>query len=241
MRAGRPIVGFVAGLAIFLGVAWGLKAGLVQAQVQSPAVAQMALKFALIVVALGGWALTGRRFRAMGWKAPAWQRRDWACFVAAAIAMMAATIVMVFLGTRHPIVSKFSFPQIVGIIWILSSVSEEIYVRGFVQSWIDDGSDPQPGGWRLSPAVIASAGLFAAMHVPLMWSPAGFAGGLTIVLAMVVVGWACAALRERTGSLWPAIACHVVANMASIPGGITAVILYRLILGRMPDFVAPTH
>ena len=88
--------------------------------------------------------------------------------------------------------------------------------------------------------MVSSAGLFAAMHAPLMWSAAGFAGGLTIVLAMLVVGWACAVLRERTGSLWPAIACHVVANMAAIPGGITAVVLYRLILGRLPEFLSTT-
>jgi membrane protease YdiL (CAAX protease family) len=238
MRARRPIVGFAAGLVIFLGVAAGLKALLAQARADSAAVGQLALKSALIAVALGGWALTGLPFRAMGWRAPTWKGREWAGFVVAAAAMMAATVVMIFLGARHPVASQLSFAQIVGLIWILSSASEEIYVRGFVQSWIEEGSGPRPGGGKSSPAVVASAGLFAAMHAPLMWSPAGFAGGLTIVLAMLAVGWACAALRERTGSLWPAIACHIAANMAAIPGGIAAVILYRLILGRMPEFLS---
>jgi membrane protease YdiL (CAAX protease family) len=238
MRARRPIVGFVVGLAVFFGLAWVLRAGLAMAQVKSAAVSQLVLKAALIVVALAGWAMTGRPFRSMGWKAPDWKGREWTWFVIGAVTMMAATVVMVFLGVRHPVASQLTFPQIVGLIWILSSLSEEIYVRGFVQSWIEEGSGTGPGDGRFSPAVVASAGLFAAMHASLMWSSAGFAGGLTIVLAMVGVGWACAVLRERTGSLWPAIACHIVANVAAVPGGIIALVLYRIILGRLPEFVS---
>ena len=84
---------------------------------------------------------------------------------------------------------------------------------------------------------MSSAMLFAAMHASLIWSPAGVKGGLTIVLMMVAVGWACAVLRARTTSLMPAIACHVAANVAGLPGGILGVILYRVIYGHLPEIM----
>jgi len=80
--------------------------------------------------------------------------------------------------------------------------------------------------------------LFAAMHVPLMWSPVGVKGGLPIVLATLGLGFACAVLRARSRSLWPAIACHIIGNIAGLPGGILGVVLYRLVYGRLPEFLA---
>ena len=84
---------------------------------------------------------------------------------------------------------------------------------------------------------MTSALLFAAMHGPLMWSPAGVKGGLVIVLATLGVGFACAVLRARSTSLWPAIACHVIGNVAAVPGGILGVIIYRLVYGRLPEIL----
>jgi membrane protease YdiL (CAAX protease family) len=59
-------------------------------------------------------------------------------------------------------------------------------------------------------------------------------GGLAIVLSTLGVGWACAVLRARSKSLLPAIACHVIGNVAGVPGGIIGVIIYRLVYGRIP-------
>ena len=70
-----------------------------------------------------------------------------------------------------------------------------------------------------------------------MWSPIGVKGGLVIVLSTLGVGFACAALRAHSESLWPAIACHIAANVAGLPGGILGVILYFLVYGQMPNFL----
>jgi Type II CAAX prenyl endopeptidase Rce1-like len=100
------------------------------------------------------------------------------------------------------------------------------------------GRDEVKGiGSAFEPSIVSSALLFAAMHVSLLWSSAGVKGGLAIVLAMLNLGWACAVLRARTESLWPAIACHVIGNVAADPGGIVGVILYRLIYGRLPEII----
>ena len=75
------------------------------------------------------------------------------------------------------------------------------------------------------------------LAVPLMWSPIGVKGGLPIVLATFGVGLACAVLRSESRSLWPAIACHVIGNVAGLPGGILGVLLYLLVYERLPEIL----
>ena len=132
-----------------------------------------------------------------------------------------------------------NFLQIVVVIWGLSSVSEEIYVRGLIQSWMADRNVSFDVHSYFEPAIVMSALLFAAMHVPLMLTPIGVKGALPIVLATLAVGFACAVLRAQSRSLWPAIACHIIGNVAAIPGGILGVVLYRLFHGRLPEFLTP--
>jgi len=234
----RALVGFVWGLSLFLAVARLLKLGLGSAGSGSAVVSQIVLKTALVLVALIGWKLLGRSLSEMGWRRADWWNRSYLVwFVTAAASMMAATVAMLFLGFRHPIASQMSFVQIVVVIWLLSSFSEEVYVRGLVQSWVADGYDTDGVRSAFEPSIVSSALVFAAMHGPLMWSPAGVKRGLVIVLATLAVGWACAVLRAQSRSLWPAIACHVLGNVAGVPGGILGAILYRLVYGRLPEIL----
>ena len=134
--------------------------------------------------------------------------------------MMATSIAMILLDVRHPVASQMGFLQIVVVIWLLSSFSEEVYVRGLVQSWVADRDDGNGTSSAFEPSIVSSAFLFAAMHVSLMWSSAGIKGGLPIVLAMLSLGWACVPffglVAQASG---PAIACHVIGNVAGVPGG----------------------
>lgn len=234
----RALTGFVWGLLLFLGVAWSVKLVLGLTSRGSAFLSQIVLKTALVVVALVGWKLLGKSFSEIGWrKAPWWNRSYLVWFVLGAVSMMAASVVMIFLGLRHPIAVQMSVLQLVLAIWLLSSFSEEVYVRGLIQSWVAGGDDPNGHNTPSQPAIVSSALLFAAMHVPLMWSPIGVKGGLPIVLAMLGLGFACAVLRARTKSLWPAIACHIAGNVAGVPGGILGVLLYLLVYGRFPEFL----
>jgi membrane protease YdiL (CAAX protease family) len=260
----RALFGFVWGLLLFLGVAWLLRLGLGSTVLSSAVISQIVLKTVLILVALAGWKVLGRPFVEMGWRRAEWWKRWYLIwFGIAAASMMAGSMAGILLEFRHPIASQMSFLQIVLAIWLLSSCSEEVYVRGLVQSWMADGSGAKDPAQMLdreldgvqpraadshdakgvtsafSPSIVSSALLFAGMHVSLLWSPAGVIGGLTIVLSTLGVGWACAVLRARSRSVWPAIACHIVGNVAGIPGGILGVILYRLANGRMPEFLMP--
>jgi membrane protease YdiL (CAAX protease family) len=234
----RAFFGFAWGSLLFLGVARALRLGLGSTASSSAVVSQIVLKTAIVVVAILGWTLLRRPLREMGWrKADWWNRTYLVWFAISAAAMMAASVTAVLMGARHPVAAQMSFLQLVVIVWLLSSFSEEVYVRGLVQSWVADGADANGSKSAFEPSIVSSALLFAALHVSLMWSSAGVKGGVTIVLATLCVGWACAVLRARSGSLWPAIACHVVGNVAGVPGGILGVILYRLINGRLPEFL----
>jgi membrane protease YdiL (CAAX protease family) len=234
----RAIIGFVWGLLLFFGLAWSLKLGLGTAVTGSALVSQIALKSALIVVALVGWMLLQRPLAEMGWRpADWWNRSYFLWFAIAAMFMAAGSVAAIMLGVAHPVASKLTFPQIVLVIWLLSSFSEEVYVRGLVQSWMADRDHVERIRSAVDPSIISSALLFGAMHSPLMWSPMGVKGGLIIVLSTLGVGSACAVLRARSRSLWPAIACHVAGNVAGVPGGIIGVILYRLVFGHLPEFL----
>ena len=73
----------------------------------------------------------------MGWQRADWWNRSYlAWFVLAAVSMMAGSVVMVLLGLRHPLASQMSFLQVVLSVWLLSSVSEEVYVP----AWFNRGS-----------------------------------------------------------------------------------------------------
>jgi membrane protease YdiL (CAAX protease family) len=234
----RAIFGFGWGLLLFLGVARSLRLALGSIVSDSPVVSQVVLKTALVLIALVGWKLIGEPFGEMGWRRADWWNRSYLVwFAIAAASMIAGSVAVIMLETRHPIASQMRFLQLVAVIWLLSSLSEEVYVRGLVQSWIADRGDLARNSSVVKPSIVSSALLFAAMHVPLMWSPMGVKGGLALVVSTLGLGWACAVLRDRSGSLWPAIACHVAGNVAGIPGGIIGVVLYRLVFGHMPEFL----
>ncbi len=241
MKSGWPraFVGLAWGLCLFLAIAWGVKLATGSLANISPAASQVMLKAALILISMAAWKLLGGNYADMGWRRgglPRGAQVPWHAI--AVLAMMAGSVAMVLLELRHPLMAQMTFLQIVLSVWLLSSVSEEVYVRGLVQSWMrrrHEDIDPIP---LSEPSIVMSSLLFAAMHVPLMWSPIGIAGGLIIVLATLAVGFACAVLRARSGSLWPAIVCHILGNVAGVPGGIIGVIIYRLIHGRLPEMLS---
>lgn len=105
-------------------------------------------------------------------------------------------------------------------IWILSSVSEEILFRGLFQSMLGSNS-PQLiriFGAPISTAVALSGLAFAAVHLSLLWEGMSpwFVSGIVVFTS--IVGIYAALLRERSGSILPAIWAHIVFNIVgSIP------------------------
>ncbi|MGH2954902.1 MAG: lysostaphin resistance A-like protein, partial [Solirubrobacterales bacterium] len=80
----------------------------------------------------------------------------------------------------------------------IAPVSEEIFFRGFLFGGLRRGTP-------LAVAAVLSAGIWGLFHYtgPGSWG---------VVLQLTVFGLALAWLYERTGSLWPPIALHVLNN-----------------------------
>lgn len=225
----RPLLAAVAGAAIFFGIT-ALVAAIPGVEQR---VIHAILKLALIALTLGivavrrGWQEFGFRraplFR--GWRGP---------YAIGCLAMIAATAVMIVIGASHPMAGKMKLPQLMLEVWLLSSVSEELFVRGLVQTWCYPPSATFEQRKGLVGPLVASALLFGAMHAPLIWRGAGVAGGLILVATTTTVGYAAALVRQRSGSLYPAISLHVVANVCAIPGTILGLAVVWLITGELP-------
>jgi hypothetical protein len=115
----RALVGYVWGLLLFLAVAYSFKYALDALGNHSAVVSQIAIKGTLVLIAVEAWNLLGRPLSQMGWRrAPWWNRSYVPWFVLAAVAMMAASVTMIFLEVRHPIASQMNFLQIVVVIWL---------------------------------------------------------------------------------------------------------------------------
>ncbi|MFO0829539.1 MAG: CPBP family intramembrane glutamic endopeptidase [Phycisphaerales bacterium] len=218
---------------VALGVFLGLGPLVTLLGIEGLVARQVALKGLMILVALLAWLALRQPWSAMGWTRFGWTRRCWRWLGLSCLAMAAAAVAMILNDLRHPLASQLSFLPLMAIVWFLSSFAEEVYVRGAMQSWCQLGLD----GRTLRPTsapIVASALLFAAMHVPLIWKGGGPLGGGIIVAATLFVGWGCAVVRARTGSVWAPFVVHALANMAAVPGGIVGAIAYRIAFGTFP-------
>ena len=84
------------------------------------------------------------------------------------------------------------------VVGLLAGFAEELFFRGFMQTRLSQR-------WRLWPAVLATSLCFGLMHLDAVHSTEAF-------LIALWLGWS----TERTGSLWPAVAGHVLNNSLSV-------------------------
>jgi membrane protease YdiL (CAAX protease family) len=188
----------------------------------------------MAAVALGAMAASRRPWAEFGFRRPAPARGH---FLLWGLALGAAsTGVILALGLRgmRERLAAYGLPGIVLWIWVISSVVEELFCRGWFQT-LAGGGEGDAHGERTRAAVPWSAALFGAMHLPLLFGGAEFAASVVIVLSVTALGYVCATARARTGSLRPAIAAHVMFNVGGFLGGVIYSIAYRVATGHMPS------
>jgi len=113
-------------------------------------------------------------------------------------------------------------------VWIIASTCEEVFYRGLIQGFLEPLKER---GFRIfkvrvSLPAAASAVLFGLGHFCLL-GMAGLPFVLVIVLSCTATGFVCAYFREKTGSLVPAVAAHMTANIVEF----TVPALLKLIAG----------
>ncbi|MBK6765227.1 MAG: CPBP family intramembrane metalloprotease [bacterium] len=114
-----------------------------------------------------------------------------------------------------PGTEAFTFWQVVLFVWLLASFAEETLVRGLLQGLLSpfENRSIRIVRIRLSVPVVVAALFFAVMHLPLLTF--GISGpAMLVILAFTFLLGALAGLaREKTGSLFPAIAIHALGNV----------------------------
>ncbi|HYO78944.1 MAG TPA: CPBP family intramembrane glutamic endopeptidase [Thermoanaerobaculia bacterium] len=145
--------------------------------------------------------------------------------IAAAFALGAATTIFVLasgLEGLRAVMKDYTFLQVVLGVWIVSSVVEEIFVRGWLQTTIArQGASPRA-------EVLISGAMFGALHLSLLRAGVDIASVATVVTATFLLGLICAVLRQRTRSLAAPTFAHIAFNIGGMFGGIIWVIVTKM-------------
>jgi membrane protease YdiL (CAAX protease family) len=144
----------------------------------------------------------------------------------------ASTVVMLTPAAgMQSLFAGWSFPAIALSIWIYSSVSEELFVRGWFQRAVEGAAIGSRGlfGGRVSIPVATSAALFGAIHLSLLTKGIDIATTAIIVVATTALGLVAATLRERHRGLLPSIVVHVCFNLGGVAAGIVITIIRHVV------------
>jgi membrane protease YdiL (CAAX protease family) len=188
----------------------------------------------MAAVALGAMAVSKRPFAEFGFRRPVPAKghfKLWGLVLGAA-----STGVILAFGLRGMRgLAGYGLPGIVLWIWVISSTVEEVFCRGWFQSLVTGAGETDAHGKRTREAIIWSAALFGIMHLSLLFADIEIGAVVVIVLSVTALGYVCATVRARTGSLRPAIAAHVMFNVGGFVAGVIYTIAYRVATGHLPS------
>ena len=158
------------------------------------------------------------------------------CLTAPLLGMVATPMILGLGGTGNPLVKSLSFPQIVLFIWILSSTIEEVFTRGFLQGHLSvlSGKHIKLLFLRVELPVLISALFFACMHFSLLLAGVDALTMAVTFFFTLSIGLMAGYLRAKTGSLIPAIAVHLLANIGGMIGGVVYALVNYMITGKLP-------
>jgi membrane protease YdiL (CAAX protease family) len=174
----------------------------------------------------------------------------WGCYAVIALALVAAlgwwrAVGLTRLGRRGTL-AVLAYPFATGLVFLvlgvhldrsqvvpvllvgapLIALNEEVFFRGFALEGL------RPLGWRA--AIVGSAALFGAAHTVNVISGANLPFTIMQVAATTAGAITLAAIRIRTGSLWPAIALHlgldIVALATLTAAGVSSPILVPVLV-----------
>jgi membrane protease YdiL (CAAX protease family) len=233
-RDWNPLAAFGLTLSVFVAASLTARALPESVATHYPWLRQAVTQGLMAVVALGAMAELGRPFGEFGFRRPAPAKGH---FMLWGLALgIASTGVMLALGLRGmgARLAAYGLPGMVLWIWLISSIVEEVFCRGWFQSLVAGVGESDPHSERTRAAVIWSAALFGTMHLSLLFAGVEIAAVVVIVLSVTALGYVCSAARARTGSLRPAIAAHVMFNVGGFLAGVICAIAYCAATGRLP-------
>jgi membrane protease YdiL (CAAX protease family) len=231
----RPIPGALLLMAVAAGMfaASGWISSLAPLSMMNRQVLFKALLLAASITAMAAWRPEGADWGLRRAKNVRWFR-----VLAPALAMGAlASIVILSSGGSglQAALGPMRFWQVVLVIWIWSSLSEEIFTRSWLQGALHRWREVKVG--RIAFPAAFSAIAFGAMHLSLFWKGVDTVTAASIVIFATALGLWAGVLRERYNSVSPALAAHVGFNIGGAVGGVLFVIAYRITTGHLPPQV----
>jgi len=152
------------------------------------------------------------------------------------LGMVATLLILGLGGNGNPLVKSLTFPQIVLFVWVFSSIIEEVFTRGFLQGHLSvlSGRYFRLLFFRIELPVMISGLFFACMHFGLLFRGVDATTMAVTFLFTLSIGLMAGYLRAKTGSLIPAIAVHILANIGGMIGGVIYVLINLMITGKLP-------
>ncbi|MCA9291169.1 MAG: CPBP family intramembrane metalloprotease [Phycisphaerales bacterium] len=221
-----PVRGFIAGAAVYASCLVFIEIMSRTGTVSGAFAVQVTFKAVLAGVSVVLMLTAGRSLGRFGWCRPRATARDWIVPLASGVGLGAiASMLVLGLATPLALMRSFSFVELVLGIWIWSTVTEEIFVRGLVQTWMSSG-----GAGRGRGVVIVASGLFfGAMHLTLLMRGEDHRTVAIIVTMTTCLGFVCGWSRARTGSVVIPILAHGGFNVGGLLGGVAWVVGAKLL------------
>lgn len=170
----------------------------------------------LVATSLLIWRATGRPWKELGLRRPAACRGAWRWYAAASALMIPASMAAVYFRVSHPMLRTMTPLQVILSVWFISSIAEEVFARGLVQSL----TYPRESfGYRGHLDILVSSLLFGGMHVALLWGGMSPVGVAIIIATTASVGAIAAIARRATGSILHCIGIHAVSNVVGVVAG----------------------
>jgi len=142
--------------------------------------------------------------------------------VASIIIIVVTGVIATILQELYPIgggehfASAYSLLETVLFVWILASISEEVFVRGLIQGYL---TPLKKYGFSLfkkyiSVPVVISGLFFGVMHLVLLTTGMNTYMVFAVFVSTCLLGFIAGYYREKTESIIPAIVVHVMFNIA---------------------------
>lgn len=197
------------------------------------------LKTALVGISLVAMWKTDRSWAKWGFTRPNPHVSWWTVILSGGVigAVATATLILSHAKGLSWLMRDFGFLGVVVWIWFYSSLTEEIFTRGWFQGMLAPVQERQIqiGPLALPVPVLLSGILFGTLHLSLLMTPTDTATVVILVTATTLLGVLAAWFRHLTQSLYPAIVTHIAFNIGSFVGGVLVTILLRVVTGKLPN------
>lgn len=148
-----------------------------------------------------------------------------------------ATLLIYFSPAKGiPMIKELNLFQFLLIIVVWSSISEEVLVRGFIQTYLAPFAHKKVHlfSFSLSIPVFICALLFSSIHLSLLFANVDYLTVSITLFTTFLLGLLAGIYKEKYNSIIPSILTHMSFNVGGIVAGIFITIAYKIITGEFP-------